>query len=104
MKKKKEKKKGGGGEKQEENQGGLGGRFQREGIYVYLELIRLAEWQKPTQCYKAIIFQFLKNVEKKKKKEGKARQAELQSLMTKTKQNTTKNKNHLRSALSNAYA
>ena len=75
MKKKKEKKKGGGGEKQEENQGGLGGRFQREGIYVYLELIRLAEWQKPTQCYKAIIFQFLKNVEKKKKKEKQDKQS-----------------------------
>ena len=73
MKKKKEKKKGGGGEKQEENQGGLGGRFQREGIYVYLELIRLAELQKPTQCYKAIIFQFLKNVEKKKKKSKTSR-------------------------------
>ena len=64
----KKKKKGGGGEKQEENQGALGGRFQRKGIYVYLWLIRLAVCQKPTQCYKAIIFQFLKRVKKKKER------------------------------------
>lgn len=33
----------------------------------------LAEWQKPTQCHKAIIFQFLKNVKKKRKKSKKDR-------------------------------
>ena len=36
---------------------GLGERFRREGIYVYLWLIDVV-WQKPTQYCKAIIFQF----------------------------------------------
>ena len=36
------------------------GRFKREGTYVYLWLIQVDVWQKPTQFYKAIIFQ-LKN-------------------------------------------
>ena len=45
----------------------------------------LAEWQKPTQCHKAIIFQFLKNV---RKKERKARKTELQTLID--DQNKTK--------------
>ena len=30
---------------------------QREGIYVYLQLIHVDIWQKPTQYYKAIILQ-----------------------------------------------
>jgi len=33
------------------------GRFKREGIYVYLWLIHVNIWQKPTQYYKAIILQ-----------------------------------------------
>ena len=33
------------------------GRFKREGIYVYLWLIHVDVWQKPTQHCKAIIFQ-----------------------------------------------
>ena len=37
--------------------GEVGGRFKREGIYVYLWLIHIAIWQKPTQHCKAIIFQ-----------------------------------------------
>jgi len=43
---------------------GRGGnvRFKREGAYVYLWLIHVTVWQKPTQHYKAIILQlnFLK--------------------------------------------
>ena len=34
-----------------------GGRFKREGIYVYLWLIHVVIWQKPTQHCKAIILQ-----------------------------------------------
>ena len=33
----------------------VGGRFKREGIYVYLWLIHVDVWQKPTQFRKAII-------------------------------------------------
>ena len=33
----------------------VGGRFQRERIYVYLLLIHVDVWQKPAQYYKAII-------------------------------------------------
>ena len=35
----------------------LGGRLKREGIHVYLQLIRVAVHQKPTQHSKAIILQ-----------------------------------------------
>ena len=35
----------------------VGGRFKREGTYVYLWLIRGDVWQKPTQYCKAIILQ-----------------------------------------------
>ena len=35
----------------------VGGRFQREGIYVYLWLIHVDVWQKPTQHCKAITLQ-----------------------------------------------
>ena len=38
----------------------VGGRFKSEGTYVYLWLIYVEVWQKPTQYYTAIIFQ-LKN-------------------------------------------
>ena len=43
--------------------GGVGGRFKREGRYVYLGLIRVVAPQKPTQHFKAIIFQL--NIKKK---------------------------------------
>ena len=35
----------------------VGGRFQREGTYIYLWLIHVDGWQKPTQYCKAIILQ-----------------------------------------------
>ena len=38
------------------------GRFQREGAYVYLCLIHIAIWQKPTQYCKAIIIQLKINL------------------------------------------
>ena len=47
----------------------MGGRFKREGIYVYVELIHVDVWQKTKFC-KAIILQ-LKNKFKKRKKKGK---------------------------------
>lgn len=37
--------------------GGVGGRFQREGIYVYSWLIHVVVRQKPAQCCKAVIIQ-----------------------------------------------
>ena len=44
----------------------MGGRFRREGIYVCLWLIPVDVWQKPTQYYKAIIFQLKINKLKEK--------------------------------------
>ena len=41
---------------------GDGGRFKREGIYVYLWLIHVEVWQKTTKFCKAIILQ-LKKIE-----------------------------------------
>ena len=35
----------------------VGGRFKREGTYVYPWLIHVDIWQRPTQYYKAIILQ-----------------------------------------------
>ena len=35
----------------------VGGRFKREETYVYLWLIHVDVWQKPTKFYKAIILQ-----------------------------------------------
>ena len=35
----------------------MGGRFKSEGTYVYLRLIHIDVWQKPTQYCKAIILQ-----------------------------------------------
>ena len=35
----------------------MGGRFKREGTYVYLGLIHVNIWQKPTQYCKAAVFQ-----------------------------------------------
>ena len=40
----------------------LGGRFKREGTYVYIWLIHIDVWQKPTQYYKAIILQLKINL------------------------------------------
>ena len=40
---------------------GWGGRFKREGIYVYLWLIHVEAWQKTTKFCKAIILQLKKN-------------------------------------------
>ena len=36
----------------------VGGRFKRDGTDVYLWLIHVDVWQKPTQYYKAIILPF----------------------------------------------
>ena len=51
---------------------GVGGKFKREGTYVYLWLIHIDVWQKPAQYWKAIILQlkinnFFKKVTLKKK-------------------------------------
>ena len=35
---------------------GVGGRFKREGMYIYLWQIYVDVWQKPTQYYKATVF------------------------------------------------
>ena len=42
-----------------EGWGGVGavGRFRREGTYVYLWIIHIVVWQKPTHYFKAIILQ-----------------------------------------------
>ena len=39
----------------------MGGRFKREGIYVYLWLIHVDVWQKPTKFCKLIILQLKNN-------------------------------------------
>ena len=39
----------------------VGGRFKREGTYVYLRLIHVAVWQKPMQYCKAMILQLKLN-------------------------------------------
>ena len=44
---------------------GVGGRFNRAGTYIYLWLIHVDVWQKPTQYYKAIILQLKINKLKK---------------------------------------
>ena len=41
----------------------MGGRFKREGLYVYLWLIHVALWQKTKKFYKAIILQLKKKAE-----------------------------------------
>ena len=47
---------------------GMGGRFKRQRTYVYLWLIHVDEWQKPTQYGKAVTLQLKINTSKKKKK------------------------------------
>ena len=39
----------------------VGGRFKKKGTCIYLWLIHVDEWQKPTQCCKAIILQLKVN-------------------------------------------
>ena len=52
----------------------VGGTFTREGIYVYLWLIHVDVWQKPTQYCKAVILQIkLNTFLLKRGKEGKKR-------------------------------
>ena len=46
----------------------VGGRFNREGTYVYLRLIHVGVWQKPTVFCKAIILQFKEKLKFKKKR------------------------------------
>ena len=46
---------------------GVGGRFKRERTYVYLWLIHVDIWQKPTQHCKSIILQLKINKFKKNK-------------------------------------
>ena len=41
-----------------------GGRFKREGTYVYLWLMHVDVWQKPTQYYKAITLQLKTNLKR----------------------------------------
>ena len=40
----------------------MGGRFKREGMYIYLWLNHVVVWQKPIQHCKAIILQLKKKV------------------------------------------
>ena len=45
----------------------VGGGSKREGTYVYIWLIHVDAWQKPTQYCKAIVLQLKINKEKQKK-------------------------------------
>ena len=44
-----------------------GGRFKKEGAWVYQRLIHVEVWQKPTQYYRTIILQLKVNLIIKKK-------------------------------------
>ena len=44
----------------------MGGGFRREGTYVYLWLIHVDVWQKPTQYYKTTILQVKKKRERER--------------------------------------
>ena len=46
----------------EQNRGArkVGGRFKRKGTYVYLWLVHVNVWQKPTQFFEAIVLQLKK--------------------------------------------
>ena len=54
----------------DKTRGGMGAdtgrRFEREGTYVYLWLIHVDVWQKPTKFCKAIILQLIKNLKLRK--------------------------------------
>ena len=56
----------------------MGGRFKREGIYVYLWLTHVDVWQKTTKLCKAIILQ-LKNKLIFKNKSNDPKNKEIQS-------------------------
>ena len=58
---------GWGKERKQEKFQEVGGRFKREGIYVYLWLIHGAIWQNPAQHCKAITLQLKINFFKKNK-------------------------------------
>ena len=58
----------------------VGGKFKEEGTYVYLWLIHVDVWQKPTQYCKAIILQL--KINKLKKKRSRVRS----SVMTKQRE------------------
>ena len=45
----------------------MGRRFKTEGIYVYLWLIHVDVWHKPTQFCKAIILQLKNNLKNKER-------------------------------------
>ena len=45
---------------------GVGRRFRREGTYVYLWLMHVDVWQKPTQYCKTVTLQLKVNKRKKK--------------------------------------
>ena len=45
----------------------MGRRFKKEGIYVYLWLIHVDVWHKPTQFCKAIILQLKNNLKNKER-------------------------------------
>ena len=44
----------------------VGGRFTREGTYVYLWLVHVDVWKKPTQYYKVIILKLKIKCRKKR--------------------------------------
>ena len=44
----------------------MGGRFKRKSTYVYLWLIHVDVWQKPSQYYKVITLQFKIKLKKKR--------------------------------------
>ena len=44
----------------------MGRKFERAGTYVYLWLIHVDVWQKPTKSFKAVICQLIKNLKLRK--------------------------------------
>ena len=59
----------------------MGGRLRREGTYLYLWLIHVDVWQRPTQYCKALILQLKKTEKKKRERERERVQAELRSAL-----------------------
>ena len=58
----------------------VGGKFKREGTYVYLWLIHVDVWQKPTHYCKAITLQLKINKFKFKKKKERTLMLQLKKL------------------------
>ena len=58
----------------------MGEGFRRERTYVYLWLIHVDVWQKPTQCCKAIVLQ------SKKKEEGERERKKRMHILNKKKE------------------